>query len=198
MKLTPLLLVAAATRILGTPIDDRNVPSITDPNFIGRILDAHWYWRRIHCAQDLQWDHKLAEKALHAVSECTQKPKHEHAGSNLSSVGPTPKAYEKWLEMCRTIVHGWYEEEGKYPYHDPTYDDAWAHFTQLVWRDSSRVGCAVVHCPDHVDWPGRLYCLYENVGNVVNDGEYQKNVWGKVCGDPGHDRAGTPVNQLKH
>jgi hypothetical protein len=81
------------------------------------------------------------------------------SGSNLSSQKPAPSNYDEWIEFARTAVHGWHEEEVKYPYNNPHYDDAWGHFTQMVWRNTSRVGCAVGYCdPGRVDWPGRLYC----------------------------------------
>jgi uncharacterized protein YkwD len=57
------------------PIDD-SAPHIDDHEFIGRIMDAHWYWRRIHCAQDLQWDPTLAQAALDSVNVCTDMPQH--------------------------------------------------------------------------------------------------------------------------
>jgi hypothetical protein len=57
------------------PIDD-SAPHIDDHEFIGRIMDAHWYWRRIHCAQDLQWDPALAQTALESVNVCTNMPQH--------------------------------------------------------------------------------------------------------------------------
>jgi hypothetical protein len=183
MKLSPVLAFTAA--LAGTagaqPVDDRNVPSIDDPNFISRIMDGHWYWRRIHCAQDLTWDPKLAEAARESVNKCTQQPKHvstdttialnwqmggideicfqDRAGSNLSSASIAPETYEIWLEFARTVVHGWHDEELEYDYADPKFDKKTGHFTQLVWRDSSRIGCAMAHCPENeVEWPGRLYC----------------------------------------
>ncbi|KAF2278835.1 PR-1-like protein [Westerdykella ornata] len=176
---------------LAEPVKDANVPKLDDPNFIGRILDAHWYWRRIHCAQDLTWDPELAKAAAQSVNACTKKIQHDRPGSNLSAVGPSPRTYEDWLEFARQVVHGWHEEELKYPYHNPHYEAAWGHFTQMVWRDSSRIGCALAHCPDATcDFPGRLYCFYENAGNFVNEGAFQQNVWGMDCRDPEHTREG--------
>jgi hypothetical protein len=69
--------VAAPSKAIGArnPIDD-SAPHIDDQNFIGRIMDAHWYWRRIHCAQDLQWDPALAQAALESVNACTNMPQH--------------------------------------------------------------------------------------------------------------------------
>ena len=81
------------------------------------------------------------------------------SGSNLSSQDPAPDSYEAWIEFARTATHGWHEEETKYPYDRPYYDPAWGHFTQMVWRNTSRVGCAVGYCtPGEVEWPGRFFC----------------------------------------
>lgn len=91
MKLFPAFALIAAKAVFAVPaamqqVDDPNVPKIDDPNFIGRIMDAHWYWRRIHCAQDLKWDPELAKQALESVSACTNMPQHvstPHAVSHL-------------------------------------------------------------------------------------------------------------------
>jgi hypothetical protein len=81
------------------------------------------------------------------------------SGSNLSSQKPAPANYNEWIEFARTAAHGWHEEETKYPYDQPHYDDAWGHFTQMVWRNSSRIGCALGNCDaGQVNWPARLYC----------------------------------------
>jgi uncharacterized protein YkwD len=58
------------------PVNDANVPKIDDPNLIDRIMNAHWYWRKIHCAQDLTWDPELAKAALQSVNACTKEPQH--------------------------------------------------------------------------------------------------------------------------
>lgn len=66
--------------------------------------------------------------------------------------------------MARTMVHGWHEEEMFYDYGErkSKNDRQVFHFTQLVWRDSSQIGCAVTDCSDHTDtFPARLYCCEE-------------------------------------
>ena len=60
----------------GAGAADPELPKHDDPEFIRRIMDAHWYWRRIHCAQDLKWDPELAKAALASVSSCTNMPQH--------------------------------------------------------------------------------------------------------------------------
>lgn len=79
-------------------------------------------------------------------------------GSNLSSVKPAPGDYDAWIEFARTATHGWHEEETKYPYDNPHFEPAWGHFSQMVWRNTTRIGCAVGHCSDEVLWPGRFFC----------------------------------------
>jgi hypothetical protein len=80
------------------------------------------------------------------------------SGSNLSSQGPAPSNYDEWIEFARTATHGWHDEERLYPYDNPHFEEAWGHFTQMVWRNTTRVGCAVGHCGPDVEFPGRFYC----------------------------------------
>ncbi|KAF2122724.1 CAP domain-containing protein [Lophiotrema nucula] len=175
--------VAAAVPAKLSTRDEYNVPAIDNQNFIDSVVRAHWYWRRIHCAQDLTWDPALAELAKKAAEKCTEMPEHDSGGQNLSASGPIPTDLETWYAEARTMVHGWHEEEFKYPYNDPHYDGAWGHFTQMVWRDSSRVGCAQAACPGKT-FPARFFCNYERAGNNVADGAFAQNVWGPVCPDP--------------
>ncbi|KAJ4305933.1 hypothetical protein N0V90_001466 [Kalmusia sp. IMI 367209] len=159
MKLFALIALAAAALAAPSPDlvardsrDSPEIPGVDDKDFISTVLNAHWYWRRIHCAQDLQWNSTLAKMA-----------QDDHrAGSNLSGVGPSPSKRKDWIEMARTMVHGWHEEEAHYDYAKRDTKDGWEiwHFTQLVWRDSSQLGCAVTDCTDTDDitFPGRLYC----------------------------------------
>ena len=53
-----------------------DAPQCDDGNFVGAVMDAHWYWRRVHCAQDLTWDQDLANAARNDISTCTYKPQH--------------------------------------------------------------------------------------------------------------------------
>ncbi|KAF2005665.1 hypothetical protein P154DRAFT_559818 [Amniculicola lignicola CBS 123094] len=166
MKASTLLALATAGTAAAAPaaapaavqvLRRDELPSFEDQRFISTVMNAHWYWRKIHCAQDL---------------------------NNLSAVVPAPGKYEDWLEFARTAIHGWHEEEPKYPYDNPHYEDAWGHFTQMVWRDTSRMGCALAHCDDTIFVPGRIYCFYENAGNNIAGDEFAKNVWRPVCPDP--------------
>ena len=73
-------------------------------------------------------------------------------------MSPAPGKYSDWIEFARTASHGWHEEETKYPYDNPHFEAAWGHFTQMVWRNSTRIGCAVGECDGTVNFPGSFYC----------------------------------------
>lgn len=43
-------------------------------------------------------------------------------------------------------VDGWGEERNKYNFRDGGFSEATGHFTQLVWKASTDVGCGRVDC----------------------------------------------------
>ncbi|OSS52013.1 hypothetical protein B5807_03101 [Epicoccum nigrum] len=182
--LTAAAVAAPAHDVTPRALYKNDAPQAYDGNFIDAVMRAHWYWRRVHCAQDLVWDQGLADIARRDVETCTIKPQHMRSGSNLSSQSPAPSTYDEWIEFARTATHGWHDEETKYPYDNPHYDEAWGHFTQMVWRNTTRLGCAVGNCGPGVSFPGRFYCYYEFAGNNVAAGQFQAQVWGPICGDP--------------
>ncbi|CAN9239372.1 PR-1-like protein [Alternaria alternata] len=185
LALTAVTAVAApANEIRRRDLAADDAPHQDDPNLISAVMRAHWYWRRLHCAQDLVWDTELANAARADISECPKDPEHKRSGSNLSSVNPPPEGYDAWVEFARTATHGWHEEETKYPYDNPHFDPAWGHFSQMVWRNSTRLGCALGHCPSDVNWPGRFYCYYSFFGNNIAAGQFEAQVWAPVCKDP--------------
>ncbi|CAN9192498.1 unnamed protein product [Alternaria alternata] len=167
MKIFASLLALTAATAVAAPANEikrrdlvaDDAPHQDDPNFISAVMRAHWYWRRLHCAQDLVWDTELANAARADISECPKDPEHKRSGSNLSSVNPPPEGYDAWVEFARTATHGWHEEETKYPYDNPHFDPAWGHFSQMVWH-------------------------YSFFGNNIAAGQFEAQVWAPVCKDP--------------
>ena len=113
------------------------------------------------------------------------------AGSNLMGFGFP----DKWVETGHNCSWQWYDEEKDYDYNNPGYQDKVAHFTQVVWRDTARIGCAFAACLNVTTVPGRLFCCksipkflymelllmwridYDPVGNWLNPGMFEQNVW---------------------
>jgi uncharacterized protein YkwD len=87
----PLVALAAATAVAALahgvkPRDlvDDAAPRQDDPNFISAVMRAHWYWRRLHCAQDLVWDTELADAARADIEECPHDPEHVSVSATIS------------------------------------------------------------------------------------------------------------------
>ncbi len=66
----------------------------------------------------------------------------------------------------------WYDEVGKYDFGNSRFSAETGHFTQVVWKDTTDVGCGI-----SISSSGRIYgvCNYTPQGNFK--GEFGKNVF---------------------
>ena len=64
----------------------------------------------------------------------------------------------------------WMGEAPAYDYAANNIDDA-GHYTQVVWRASVRIGCAIVDCPN-VRFRTTALCDYAPGGNITNQKPY--------------------------
>jgi uncharacterized protein YkwD len=68
-------------------------------------------------------------------------------------------------------IDGWYSEGEQYDYNNPGFNENTGHFTQVVWKDSTRLGCARKDCGGDLGF--FIVCEYEPRGNIVgNNGQY--------------------------
>lgn len=98
-------------------------------------------------------------------------------GQNLAMWGSTgnPEAFGASGSMARAASNGWYNGElADFPtsdYGSSTPDmsnfEKWGHFSQLVWKETQKVGCATVFCqPGTLSSMGSWYtvCNYWPAG----------------------------------
>lgn len=79
-------------------------------------------------------------------------------------------------------IDAWADEESDYDYEKRKFSTEAGHFTQLVWKNTTAVGCGATDCDDN----GWLFvCEYGPAGNVI--GEFGGNV-----GKPGQGEDGEP------
>jgi pathogenesis-related protein 1 len=90
------------------------------------------------------------------------RPEHEIVGvygENLAGGGGlTPSG----------AVDMWASEKDQYVF-DPTYDFVAGHYTQLVWRDSTEIGCGIATC---AGGSSVISCRYHPPGNVIGQQPY--------------------------
>ncbi len=73
-------------------------------------------------------------------------------------------------ELAEEMFYMWYNEKANYDFDSGVSDAYTGHFTQIVWKETLEIGCAV-KCNGN-----RCYgsCNYRKPGNIV--GEFEKNV----------------------
>ena len=69
----------------------------------------------------------------------------------------------------------WYDEIAQYRFPDGGFSMETGHFTQVVWRGTTQVGCGHSQCKGNDIW----VCNYDPAGNW--DGQYRENVLPRGC-----------------
>jgi len=137
------------------------------------LLDAHNRYRAEHCAPPLTWSPELAAFAQRWANTLRDKGcAFEHSrgtyGENLAA--GTTGALDP-----RSVVAMWYDEIADYSFAKPAFSTQTGHFTQVVWRGTQRLGCAMTQCKGMDIW----VCEYDPPGNW--EGRYREHVLPSTC-----------------
>jgi uncharacterized protein YkwD len=139
------------------------------------MLALHNAKRRAHCAPALTWSSELAAEAQAWADRCqfahAPRDVNRRHGENLAW-GPGR------LGSAGYLFERWYAEARQYNFGSPGFQKGTGHFTQIVWRGTREVGCAVANCNGKSFW----VCRYAPQGNIVNPGYFEKNVSRAECG----------------
>ncbi|EXJ86871.1 hypothetical protein A1O3_03825 [Capronia epimyces CBS 606.96] len=173
------------TSTTSTTSSTSNVPSVTNDAYINAILIHHNIHRTNHSATALTWSPSLAETAQMIAQTCV----YGHVtningggyGQNIGAGYPvTP------LGMGNFVTEGLYNSEvNNYVYYgaepDITTLQQWGHFTQIVWKSTTSVGCYTADCTatglGNVGGgvpPYFTVCNYAPPGNYI--GEFAPNI----------------------
>nr|GAT54173.1 predicted protein [Mycena chlorophos] len=134
-------------------------------------LWSHDSVRVFHDAPGMIWNKTLADAASSWANNCQI----QHSDGTL--LGGTPYGENivagSGVFGIADAIAQFTLDEADYDPSSPTYN----HFTQVVWKASTQLGCAVTECPNVFgDVPANYYvCLYYPPGNVV--GEASSNVF---------------------
>jgi hypothetical protein len=163
-------IIAAAVAILfaASPLAGQPVLQGATGELAQRLLDAHNRERALVGAPPLQWDDNLAAHAasygpvLASLRHLVHSPREGRPGEreNLAM------AWHGTM-TAQQLVNMWSSEKqllrpGLFPAVSRTgqWEDV-AHYTQMVWPTTTRVGCAIFA----VDWD-YLICRYSPPGNI--------------------------------
>ncbi len=126
-------------------------------------LDKHNQLRAKHCVPALAWSAQLAATAQRWANACVFSHSNNGLGENLAM--GTSGAFPPDAQ-----IQSWYDEVGNYNFAAGRFTSGTGHFTQVVWRSSTEVGCGVATCGGE----DMLVCNYSPPGNF--QGEFQANV----------------------
>lgn len=121
-----------------------------DDSIQAQALAAHNEKRARHGAPPLVWDNAMADFAKSVSSTCVFK----HSG------GPYGENLAAGYSSVAAAIEAWYDEESLYNYSAGQFSSATGHFTQMVWKGATKIGCACVPCNNQT--PGDfLTCNYD-------------------------------------
>ncbi|XP_054465677.1 LOW QUALITY PROTEIN: peptidase inhibitor 16-like [Anoplopoma fimbria] len=150
------------------------------------LVELHNYYRgqvspTASAMLPLRWDPSLKVIAEGYAAKCiwNHNPDLEDTGENLfAGTGPPD---------LRDALEKWFLEHLDYNFHNNSCDEdkMCGHYTQMVWADTHRVGCAIHLCNnmEGLDWErvSFLVCNYYPAGNYEDQRPFVEGEWCSRC-----------------
>ncbi|KAK9807415.1 hypothetical protein WJX73_003337 [Symbiochloris irregularis] len=128
----------------------------------GNYVCPHNTARAQYGASALTYSATLESYAQNLVNKCVFAHSHGQYGENLYEASGN-------LATWQNAVSAWMGEASSYDASNPNYEVS-GHFTQVVWKGSTSVGCAAANCGEMTIFA----CEYDPPGNY--EGQYAQNV----------------------
>jgi len=136
------------------------------PDMARQFLLAHNQWRQRVGVAPLQWSAELAAYAQQWASQSLANGRFSHReggayGENFFMARGRP-----W--SAGEVVNRWASEARNYNHASNSCQGVCGHYTQIVWRGTTHVGCGVARSADQEIW----VCNYNPPGNFVGERPY--------------------------
>lgn len=143
---------------------------VSTPAFTSAILNSTNFFRTAHNATPITYNETLARFASSFLDDNRACAFH-HSG------GPFGENLALGYPDVRAGVDAWGNERDEYNFREPGFEAGTGHFTQLVWKGTTDVGCGRKLCGER-GW--FLVCEYWPRGNVL--GRFVEEVQAAVSG----------------
>jgi pathogenesis-related protein 1 len=128
----------------------------------------------------VSWDAALADVAYNYLSRCAGSgalaPHNANREADYEALGGSVYVGENIYGTSggsadpADALDLWMDEASSYDYAANNFQDA-GHYTQVVWRSSVRIGCAIVDCPAFT-FHNTILCDYAPGGNITGQRPY--------------------------
>jgi len=140
--------------------------------------------------RQLTWNEDLAKVAQQWADQCIfeHDQMDQRAISDDLTVGQniyidfSPKLDESTVPI-ENAIEGWYNEVKDYngPVDAYVFTHATGHFTQLVWAETSEVGCGYTIWKEDDKWSRMIVCNYADAGNWEGEPMYAEGAPCSAC-----------------
>ncbi|KAF7548049.1 hypothetical protein G7Z17_g7324 [Cylindrodendrum hubeiense] len=188
-KATSTSAAAAVETTAAAESDSSSLDLSLDLAYQTVMLNYHNIHRLNHSVEAVTWDATLAQYAQNTADTCVFAHDMDQGsggyGQNIASWGSTGEITDLQNQCgAQSVTNQWYNSEmdnwSYYGQENPPSSldlDLYGHFTQVVWKDTTKIGCATKLCA-----AGTMYdfasfytvCNYNPQGNY--GGEYGDNV----------------------
>lgn len=141
-----------------------------EPASLQGITNAHNNVRQAHGVGPMTWDDDLEAVAQAWANNCEwghnagrSDNYPGYVGENIYGSSGTPSG--------ASVTASWASEEADYDYATNTCTDVCGHYTQIVWANSTKLGCAMTNCPG-LPYPNFVVCNYAPGGNYNGEKPY--------------------------
>ncbi|KAF9012625.1 CAP domain-containing protein [Cyathus striatus] len=136
-----------------------------------QVVQLHNSYRAQYGANPVSWNQDLYASTLQWAQGCN------FAHSGGSGYGENLAAGSGGYSFS-DAMNTWMSEVSQYDYNNPGFSSDTGHFTQIVWKATTGVACAVATCPAGTIFSSLesnyYVCRYTPPGNVI--GQFAQNV----------------------
>jgi len=150
------------------PLDDAELQAFNEIQ-----LKAHNDYRALHGTDPLEIDGDLARESQAWAEKMAAEDNMYHSaangyGENLAAMWGS--GVDKTMRETPKATDMWYDElyNPGYDFSNPGFSSGIGHFTQVVWKASTKLGCGVSG--------GYVCCRYTPAGNMSMPGWFEDNV----------------------
>lgn len=155
-------------------------PDVTAAAFENAILARHNELRAKHGGPPMVIDNSIVNYAKSRANLVSQKEGLSYGHAGLKGYGENlywSASSESSIDVtqaARAAVDSWYNEIKNYNFNNPGFSGTTGHFTQVVWKGSIKLGCAVAHGKGGKWFETYVVCNYLEPGNM--QGAFPQNV----------------------